>query len=170
MIWRVLAAIVSQPEVAAWLIKRAQRTPYEHIEGPSGDRYMGRWWLFNPYDRETRTMRYSWCPISVRIHHICRPDHGRELHDHPWNARTIVLRGAYAEERLSPLQIDRELGLHEYYVRDTGDTAALRFNEYHRIVSVSAGGAWTLFITGRYQGTWGFWVKDRKVPYKEHLS
>jgi hypothetical protein len=170
LFWRLVAMVVTQPLVRRWLIERAQRSPYEHIEGPEGDRYMGRWWLFNPYDRETRRARYPWCPFSVRIHHICRPDHGRDLHDHPWNARTIVLRGYYGEWRLSAVQADRDLGLHEWQLRDTGDTAKLRYGEFHRISDVCPGGAWTLFITGRYQGTWGFWVKGKKVPYREHLT
>jgi hypothetical protein len=29
---------------------------------------------------------------------------------------------------------------------------------------------WTLFITWRYQGTWGFDVDGSKVPWREYLG
>jgi hypothetical protein len=161
IIWRIIACIASQPAVANWLIKRAQRTPYLHINqrGAENELYMGRWWLFNPYDNDTRKTKYRWCPISIRIHHICQPDRDPHLHDHPWNARTIILRGAYLEDRMS-----RE------HLRVPGDTARLMFGEYHRIAQISDGGVWTLFITGRYRGSWGFRVDGKKVPWREYLG
>lgn len=161
LLWRLVASVVSRPRVVAWLIARAKRTPYEHIVNPDdGSLYMGRWWLFNAYDRETHKTLLSWCPISVRIHHIMRPDSDRHLHDHPWNARTIILDGSYVEER--------DVG--RTYLRLPGDTATLRFGEFHRIARVSEGGVWTLFITGKYRGTWGFKVDGVKVPYKTYLG
>lgn len=61
--------------------------------------YKGRWWLFNPFSRETHKAALWWCPWSFRIHHIMRHDEDLDLHDHPWNARTIILRGWYTEQR-----------------------------------------------------------------------
>jgi hypothetical protein len=154
--WRRFAWLVSRPAVASWLIARAQRTPYTHLDG-----YMHRWWLFNPFAaRSGSGTRYPWCPISIRVHHILRRDHDRALHDHPWNARTIILRGWYHELR----EDDR------FHIREAGDTAALRFGEFHRILEVSPGGVYTLFITGRYRGTWGFKVDGAKVPHREYLG
>lgn len=166
--WRLLAAFLSRPAVAAWLIQRAQRTPYFHIMSADGNEmYMGRWWLFNPYDRDTNKARKWWCPWSIRIHHIMRADEDRDLHDHPWNARTIILRGWYVEDRL----VQGEVSVFQRpFVRRPGDTAALRFGEYHRIDQVSAGGVFTLFISGPYQGTWGFLVNGRKIPWRKYLG
>lgn len=182
--WQLVALIVSQPAIANWLINRSKRTPYQHIMSADGsDIYMGRWWLFNPYSRETNEPKLWWCPWSVRIHHIMREDQDRDLHDHPWNARTIILRGSYTEQRL----FDMEPGalmefLHripsgaknvqatEYIDRNPGDTATLNFGEYHRIDSVSEGGVYTLFITGKYQGTWGFLVNGIKVQWRIYLG
>lgn len=94
LFWQLLAKVLARPAIAAWLITRAQRTPYLHIRSADGrEVYMGRWWLFNPYDNETRERRFKWSPWSIRIHHIMRPDADRDLHDHPWNARTVILRG-----------------------------------------------------------------------------
>lgn len=168
--WRAAARIASRPAVTAWLIRRAQRTPYVHITGPDGSVYMERYWLFNAYPPESSGKRPWWeFPISIRLHRILRADDDRgHLHDHPWNARTMILDGWYIEEREGHL-------LHPKWMttiihRQTGDTAALRFGEYHRITRVSPGGVWTLFITGRYRGTWGFDVNGRKVPWREFLG
>lgn len=160
MFWKLVARVASLPRVADWLIRRAQRTPYTHIYHPRG-LYMGRWWLFNPYPgpEEKRKNRF---PISIRVHHICLPDDARDLHDHPWNARTIILKGGYNERRLMPD------GTQQQFWRRPGDTAKIKFGEYHTISSLVPGGAWTLFITGKYRGTWGFLVNGIKVQWRKY--
>ena len=166
LLWRWVAYVVTRPVVRDWIIDRAMRTPYSHIHSSDGERlYMRRWWLFNPFDGSGRGGTYlrlhRWLPVSIRVHHIVRPDEDRHLHDHPWNARTIILKGSYREQR--------EDG--RSYHRHVGDTAKLRFGEYHRIDHVRRyDGAWTLFITYRYGGTWGFLVDGKKVPWREYLG
>jgi len=183
MIWKLIAYIVSSPTVASWLINRAQRTPYQHIQSADNtERYMGRWWLFNPYphgsDGDGRL--YPWLP-SVRIHHICRADRDRHLHDHPWNARTIILRGWYTEERPWHRLSDEEAATADgilctdefrrgLFHRVSGYTGRLLFGQYHRISSVSEAGVWTLFIVGKKRGTWGFEVNGAKVPWRQYLG
>ena len=152
----LLGRILIIPRVTSWLIKRAQRTPYFHLDG-----YMERWWLLNPYDQETHIVKHKWFPWSIRIHHILREDYDRALHDHPWNARTFILHGWYREVR-------EEDG--EWIRRCAGDTARLNFGEFHAIREVSDGGVWTLFITSRFQGSWGFKVDGKKIPHREYLS
>lgn len=162
MIYRLLALLLARPRVAAWLIARSQRTPYSPIHGPDGSLYMDRWWLFNPYpapgDYSRRGWR-DWLP-SIRVHHILRPDSDRHLHDHPWDARTFILKGWYTERRLGTGLI----------ARYAGSTARIDHNEYHAIKTVSDGGAYTLFVTGKYRGTWGFLVDGRKVKYRDYLK
>jgi hypothetical protein len=181
-LWRIVAAIVTMPAVTRWLIDRAFRTPYNHIIGPDGSTYMGRWWLFNPYprdeaERERRKANPTiWDRLpSVRIHHIIRHDGDRHLHDHPWNARTIILRGWYDEERhystpMFRVRVDGQGGCRNLYRRSVGYTGRLLFGEYHRIREVPPEGVWTLFFTWQYQGTWGFLVNGAKVPWREYLG
>lgn len=152
----LIGYLLSRPRVANWIIKRAQRMPYFHLDG-----YMNRWWLFNGYEPGSHTPKHAWFPISIRIHHILREDYDRALHDHPWNARTFILKGCYTEERE---------GSTDLIVRMQGDTARLKFGEYHTIRHVSTGGVYTLFIVGRMRGMWGFKVDGVKVPYKEYDS
>jgi hypothetical protein len=165
-IWTIVARVVARPAVAGWLIRRAQRTPYSPIV-KDGELYMERFWLFNAYPDTgaSGADRKRWqFPISIRIHRIVLPDQDRDLHDHPWNARTLILRGFYKEERRI------EDGLAYRIWRNTGDTAALKFGEYHRITEVSPGGVWTLFVTGKYRGTWGFMVDGAKVQWRRYLG
>jgi hypothetical protein len=164
-LWHLLALILSSQRVADWLIKRAQRTPYINIPSRDGKQtYMERWWLFNPYGKdatgEDTPARIPWLP-SVRIHHICLPDEDRDLHDRPWNARTVILRGFYVEERE---------GSKRGLVRMPSYTGRLLYGQYHRIAHVSDGGVWTLFITGRKRGMWGFKVEGKKVPWRTYLG
>lgn len=171
-LWRVAAWIVSRPAVAAWLIARAQRTPYSEIRSQDGTRcYMERFWLFNPYGKsvegEQSPARWARLP-SIRVHHICLPDHDRDKHDHPWDARTIILSGWYMEH-CDHRYPDGRVG-EVLRVSFDGDTNTLGMNEYHRINTVSPGGVWTLFFTWGKQGTWGFNVAGKKVPWREYLG
>lgn len=152
LFWKMIAAIICRPPVAAWLIQRAIRTPYKHI----GD-YMFRYWLV---DRKLRL------PFCVRIHNIKRADADYALHDHPANYRTFILFGSYVEEDV--FGVKRQ--------RIAGDTAYGVAERFHRIDSVSYGGVWTLFILYRNQpDEWGFMVsrpngEPRKVPWQEYMS
>lgn len=162
---KLIAKLLARPAIADWLIRRAMRTPYSDIV-KGGDLYMKRYWLFNAYPDTgaSGADRKRWqFPISIRIHHIVLPDQDRDMHDHPWNARTIILRGDYTELRL----VD---GLEKQFMRLRGDTATLSFGEFHRITDISTGGVWTIFITGPYRGTWGFLVNGVKVQWRKYLG
>lgn len=161
-LWKVLAKIVSQPEIAKYLIQRAVVTPYFHLPG-----YMDRYWLFNRYSEIGSSnlirRRFQKLP-SIRVHHILRADTADHLHDHPWNARTIILKGWYDEVK------ENDNSFLVTHRREAGDTATINFGEYHHISKVSPGGVWTLFFTWEYMGTWGFLVDGKKVPHTEYTG
>ena len=162
-LWRLIAWVVAHRRVSQWLFRRALRTPYTDIMSPDGqDTYMRRWWLFNPYpgSDQAALRKHAWLPVSVRMHHIMRPDEDRHLHDHPWDARSILLTGWYSETREDGTR-----------VRIAGDTYALKHGEFHRINDVDqVTGVMTIFITYRYRGTWGFKVAGKKVPWRTYLG
>lgn len=178
--WAVLAWVLSRGPVARWLIARAARTPYFDLPG-----YMERTWLvpYRAVKERQLDRRYfedevvstdgtgpvspwrrpvAWLlqrfDIAIRVHHILRADLARDPHDHPWNARTVILDGWYSERRDNGLRL-----------RKRGDTATLRFEEFHSVIDVSSGGVWTLFIAGRKRGVWGFRLPDgTKVRFFEY--
>lgn len=161
LFWNIIAFIVSFTMIRNWLLKRAFKTPYSHLPG-----YMDRYWLFNPYQyADGRYIKQGWLRRllpSIRVHHILRADNAEHMHDHPWDARTIILIGAYVEA-----YIDKN-GLVIQAERIPGDTRAIRFGEYHHISSVTTGGVWTLFFTWKYRGTWGFLVDGEKMQHLDY--
>lgn len=220
-LWPSLARFLAKPGIADWLIRRSIRTPYSHLvcnrDGTNrvvghdyqlqqGETfYMRRFWLFNPYSRDDNvpvlriTLKLGkWkktlaFPISIRVHHIMREDGDRDMHDHPWNARTVILKGHYLEKRMDhaaglwsgPDELGRRAWKpkENLLLRRPGSTATLGFGEYHRICEVAPAGAWTLFISGPWKGVWGFWVvgipddmpkgaynTGIKVPWREYLD
>lgn len=179
LLWRIVAWIVSTPVVAQWLIATAKKRPYHHIHGQDGSLYMGRWWLFNPYPKELEERRWIHRLPSVRLHYIRRPDADPHKHDHPWDARTIILSDGYREVRRVddvptgvswfPVWDDNEI-LSAGFWRLRGETAAIRHGEYHRIDRVLGDGAYTLFITFKKRGSWGFLVDGVKVPWRTYLG
>jgi len=163
--WRLIAWIVSRKPVADWIIRRAMKRPFKHLDG-----YMERWWIFNEFGAN-KVNKIPWLP-AIRLHHILRPDLERHLHDHPWNARTIILRGWYIEQRLNegpPVEIFNDPPYEtRVFRRYPGDTARLSFGEYHKIIDVSEGGVWSMFIMRGYQSDWGFLVDGEKIPHKQY--
>lgn len=177
LLWKIVAWIVSRPLIVDWLIQRALKTPYSHLY-KGDDLYMERFWLFNPYPSRAEGDRRKALGLprktsifpSIRLHKIHRKDTDDHPHDHPWEARTIILRNPYIEERLVQGSWMFEADRKDIIMRRPGDTARIRFGEYHKIVSVPKEGVWTMFITWKFQGTWGFLVDGKKVPYKEYLG
>lgn len=167
-LWRWLATLLARPAIADWIIKRAQRTPYDHLKvtGPSGQTYIER----VPSDAQLHSweswyMRRWWFlrlgPLQVRVHHILLADIGRDLHDHPWPFRTFILRGGYIEIREGTGSA----------LRLPGRTAAMRRGEFHRIAKVAPSGAWTLFVTWGPRQGWGFKRPTGVVvPHEEYSA
>lgn len=173
--------IARRPALVDRLIRRAKKTPYTHIADDYGDVYMYRYWMFNAYpeDELLRTKR-SWIRgllPSVRLHRIVRKDQDRHLHNHPWNARTLILAGGYTEVRKERddeyMEFMRPMGSllrTRLGTMNAGQTSLIRHDDFHRIDRVHAGGCWTLFITWGYSQGWGFDVDGVTVPWREYLA
>lgn len=103
--------------------------------------------------------------FGVMFHRIFRPDRQRDLHDHPWNFLSIVLRGWYVEEvpvknTISPFTDSRMVSWLNFK----------RAEDRHSITVVGRSPVWTLVFTGRKRRTWGFWVDggSRWVRWTEY--
>lgn len=138
-----------------WLIRRAMRTPYEHIGN-----YMQRFWLI-PYGTK-------WAfDGAARIHCILRSDDDRAFHDHPWPYISLILRGEYVE--VTPVF---ESGIYVGEHRTAYGPGSLIFRKaksWHRLEVEKGKVVWTLFITLPYQQRWGFLTNpEHKVYWKDY--
>lgn len=176
LLYRSLARFLSRrPALVQRIIDRAKKTPYSVIPSRDGKReYMRRYWLFNPYDQVTRKRKYPWIPMSIRIHEIMLPDDDEHLHDHPFDAQTIILRGWYLEERdeevANSFCAETVTGPGWVRAMSPGDTAPVLFGDFHRIAAKSAEPVVSMFITFKERGTWGFDVDGTKVPWDKYLA
>lgn len=128
--------------LATWLERIGARRPYLHLDG-----YMERFWIF----------RTPW--LSARLHRILRSDHDRDLHDHPWDYATLILRGGYWEVT--------DAGRRWY---GPGSILVRRASHLHRLVLPSGTPATTLFLHRRKRREWGFRTDDGWVHWRAYVA
>jgi hypothetical protein len=120
------------------LVALAKLRPYSWLKDQDGSVYMER--------------SRAWDDIGgthARVHRIMRPDHDRDLHNHPFDYRTFVLDGWYIEVYLDAHGVERSRTI------SAGQTA-YSSGTFHRIAAVSPGGVTTLFVMGPDSGRWWF--------------
>lgn len=134
--------------------------------GVNGTLYLRRWYV-----------RGVGTDHQVFLHHIVRPDEGRELHDHPFDFKTRILSGGYYEQHLEGAT---QAGI----VTTVGQWCIGGFTfehtaEYtHRIDKV-LDGTYTLVSAGPARRMWGFVASRRDsawtcalmwLPWREYLG
>ena len=99
--------------------------------------------------------------LSLRVHHILRPDSTTDVHDHPWHFISLVLHGRYRERFLDGTTAWR----HRWSV------AFKRAGTAHTIDIVS-GDVWTLVLCGPIlgDGAWGFFVDGKWEDRKSYIG
>lgn len=114
---------------------------------------------------------------QVFIHHIVRPDAGRELHDHPWDFKTRLLSGGYYEQFLE----NNSSGICSVNGRWAigGDTLEHHAEHTHRLDKV-LDGTYTLVTASAARRVWGFYTQQRRadrwttalawLPWREYLG
>lgn len=95
VVFRVLVAVLPG-RALRWLL--TQLFPCRVIQGESGP-YLTRWTL-----REREDGGHDF------LHFFHRGDEDRDLHDHPWAGRGLVLAWGYREERRFPLAGQGDVG------------------------------------------------------------
>lgn len=133
------------------MVERLLNALFPRQELPFGARWNLAGSLRNSSGRWSKSGLLRWVPWfpgrNVYLHHMVRPDSDRDLHDHPGNYVSVILKGSYFEL------------LKEGHRTWTAGSIALReATTLHRIAALPSGSAWTLFFMGRRQRTWGFLV------------
>jgi len=154
------------------LLRVAERRPPDVVIGGEADPYMRRWWVI------PRNKRFN-----IYLHHFCRSDDDRALHDHPWWNASLLLKGSYRE--VVPVDPASPAGETKALLRGEGDFVFRRSGTMsHRIELYPAQRwsrawtpetfgerpVWTLFITGPNVRTWGFHCPKGWVPWREFTN
>lgn len=150
------------------------------IEGADGTPYMTRYTIV-----KFRSGR------SVLLHHILRDDQD-DLHDHPWDFVSIILKGGYFD-------VTPGLNVHRYELRDSetvfdpyrlcrrpiferwcrpGRVTQHKARDAHKIrlmPTIVDGGmtrrsSWSLVFTGPKKRDWGFWTPSGWMPWKSYMD
>lgn len=127
--------------------------PCKIIDGPAGEPYLERYFLFRVPGLAT-----------FYLHRFVADDPDRGLHDHPWlRSWAVVLTAGYDEYRLDTMPRGRVTHVpHQDLVRISkravraGTVSRIRGDTFHRVVLRDDRPAWTLFVHGRRVKGWGF--------------
>ncbi|MGF3022666.1 hypothetical protein ACQVP2_07540 [Methylobacterium aquaticum] len=144
------------------LLAIADRRAPDVVIGGEADPYLRRWWVI-PRNRR----------LNIYLHHFCRSDDDRALHDHPWGNASLLLRGSYRE--IVPVDPANPAGETQTLLREEGAFVLRRSGEMaHRIDLLRTNGVeqpvWTLFITGPNVRSWGFWCPKGWVHWREFTN
>jgi hypothetical protein len=138
--------------------------PMEKLEGTDGSRWAFLKTTFIPETATAETAllkrwRLIQTPLfAVFLHKHFKPDPGRDLHDHPYNFWTWILKGDYSERRDGGRLI----------VWRTGSLHFMKAEWLHSIHALSRIPTWSLLFVGRRRRMWGFDTDDGWVPYKKY--
>jgi hypothetical protein len=90
---------------------------------------------------------------SIYLHRFVGADGDLEVHNHPFDAISIVLAGGYTEEVVKEFSIRHGLGI---VLRQVTRFNRISADKYHRIAETQPD-TWTLFIHNKRKGrTWCF--------------
>ena len=167
-------------KLMAWCERKGRVLKITGAQGPE-DVYLIRYYL----------LRSRWC--NVFIHQFLRSDKD-DLHDHPWDFATYLVRGQYTEQKYNQernvIQVTKRANytyddfMHK--VRLKANTLVLRkATDQHRVVVKEDlkevdkhKAALTFFISGPTKREWGFWKDEHIasgilrvfVPWREYLG
>lgn len=122
---------------------------------PDGEPYLFRWHLLprNPL-------------ANVYFHIQIKSDPERPLHDHPWDNFSVILRGGYDELWDEFPGRPGALVVREFRA---GDTVRRKAEEAHRLLLPEQFlYTMTLFSTGPYLRSWGYWYPDGWHHHERH--
>ena len=97
--------------------------------------------------------------FSIMLHWLLKADPQPDLHDHPNDFVSLVLRGGYTEERQNPRGGISNRRIRFYNI--------LKAESRHRIVAVKRQTV-TLVFANRVRRTWGFWRDGKFIEWREY--
>jgi hypothetical protein len=116
----------------------------------------------SPYINRFRILMTPW--FSMYLHHIYTADLDRDLHDHPFNFTSTILRGGYIESvaRTDAPKLSAMMAWPRW------STHRMTQEMCHRIEAV-APRTLTLILVGRRRSSWGFYTDQGYVEHDEYF-
>jgi hypothetical protein len=169
-------------------LKLQKRTINRDDAGP----YLYRWYLFGEpgglkyFPADDRELRWwqkllTGLPL-VYVHRFVSSDMDVELHNHPWEATSLIVAGGYEEERrVGSTQIEwpwdgavaATTGGYKVVKKivKPGSLNRLFCDTFHRVTLLEED-CWTLIFVGKRVQSWGFWhpMTGRFLEWREHLA
>jgi hypothetical protein len=97
--------------------------------------------------------------FSIMLHWLRRADPQPDLHDHPNDFISLVLRGGYSEERETRRGYSSS--------RDIRFFNIMKAEDRHKILSVKKSTI-TLVFANKVRRNWGFWRNDRFIDWRRY--
>ena len=136
------------------------------IKTSLGDDYLIRYYiLFKD--------RAEWLPINIFIHNFKASDPD-DLHNHPWDFATFILKGGYYEHieeksKCNENKDEKQSVIVKKYMREPGYFNYVTANHKHR-VELNNQDCWTLFIPFKRKQKWGFYVNDNFIENTKYYD
>lgn len=145
-----------------------------YFNGPSKLGADGRvhWALMSSFDIPCksglylRRLRIVQTPLfGVYLHEMHAPDDDRDLHDHPFNFWSLILKGGY-RERWS--RFPSVTHFHQTRSWKRWSFHKVEILEGHSISVLFEVPTYTLVFVGRRQADWGFYTKSGWIPWDQY--
>jgi hypothetical protein len=117
----------------------------KEIRSKEGKLHFRRWQL----------LKTPW--FSIYIHGIYAPDQDKHLHNHPWDYKSLVLKGSYIEETNNGVNLLK-----------FGSVTSRNGEDYHKIKTLLTNSVYTLFIVSPAKRTWGYQVNGKCMYNEEY--
>lgn len=124
----------------------------KEIRSKKGELHFKRW----------RILSLPW--FSIYIHGIYKHDMDKDLHNHPWNIWTMILKGGYKE-----VYWNDKLGMRIQKTRRFLNMGYRKSDEFHKIGKLTKTPTYTLAIVGkRKDKEWGYLTRKGFVDHKTY--
>lgn len=116
------------------------------------------------------TINLKW--FAIRVHQWIKTEDSRNMHDHPWDFYTLVVKGGYTDISEWPTVAAQQAAGYPIKIvdvteirRDKLSFGSIRWRPaiHKHYVEVNPGGCWTVLLTGPVVRKWGYWVKGKLV-------
>ena len=105
--------------------------------------------------RRWEILKTRW--FSIYIHGIYAADQDKHLHNHPWDYKSIVLKGSYIEETNNGVNLLK-----------FGTVTSRNGKDYHKIKTLLTKSVYTLFIVSPAKRVWGYQVDGSWMNHEEY--